>query len=253
MDTRSAFLSTSKTLLSAMHELFGYRIVGNTTAIAVLSVNVHDVEAYAGVTTPAVVALRQVSAAEFNAFHLLFNESSVVLAFSWLDTYLSEVEETMFLHDPTSLGESVEIKLGKVLSCASLDELIHDLARKRARERGQWGLKNRISELKKRHDFQFDASDADLEWMSDFRNNLIHNRRVGAFKTNKGKVQYTETSRRDARVNTEVRRFMSLTFSLLSQLYVSCAGQLNISRRFLHHRQNLELIESFSRVWPADA
>lgn len=253
MDTRSAFLSTSKTLLRAMHELACYRIVGNTTSVAVLSVNVQDVEAYAGATTPAIVALRQVNAAEFNAFHLLFNESSIVLAFSWLDTYLSEVEEAMFLHDPASLGESVEIKLGKVLSCASLDELIHDLARKRARERSQWGLKNRINELKKRHAFQVDTSDADLEWMSDFRNNLVHNRRVGAFKTHRGKVQYAEMDRREAKASAEVRRFMFLTFSLLSHLYVSCAAQLAISRRFPHHRQNLELIERFSRAWPADA
>lgn len=232
-----------------MHELSSYRIVGSTSILATLSVNLRDINLYQDNHTPAIKEIRSISAKEFNGFYLLFNESSIVLAYSWLDTYLSEVEETMFLHDPTSLGESVEIKLGKVLSCASLDELIHDLARRRARERGQWGLKNRISELKKRHGFQITVSDSDIEWMSDFRNNLVHNRRIGAFKTVKGKVQYMDATRRDGQAHNDIKRFMSLSFTLLGQLYKECSNHLGLTRRFSQHRQNMELIERFPHLW----
>jgi hypothetical protein len=249
MDTRKAFLSTSKTLMHAMHELSSYRIVGSTSILAILSVNLRDRDLYKDNTTPAIKDIRSISASEYQGFHLLFNESSIVLAYSWLDTYLSEVEETMFLHDPTSLGESVEIKLGKVLSCASLDELIHDLARRRARERGQWGLKNRVSELKKRHDFEITVSDSDLEWMSEFRNNLIHNRRIGSFKTSKGKVQYTEATRRDGQAHDDIKRFLRLSFTLLGQLYTTCADHLGITRRFAQHRHNMDLIGRFAGLW----
>lgn len=249
MDTREAFLSTSNTLMHAMQELSNYRIVGNTALIATLSVHVEHKSLYDDNKTPAIENLRSISAGEFHLFSLLFNESSIVLAFSWLDTYLSEIEELIFLHNPESLGISVEIKFGKILSCSTIDELIHDLARKRSRERGQWGLKNRINELKKRHDFQITVKDSDLDWMSDFRNNLIHNRRIGSFSAKKGIVQYSGISRREASAHDDVKRFMALSFTLLGELYTACATQLGITRRYPRHRKNLEFIERFPRIW----
>lgn len=249
MDTREAFLSTSNTLMHAMQELCNYRAFGNTALIATLSVNAIDKEVYESDDSPAIKELKKISPTEYNVFSMLYNESSIVLAYSWLDTYLSEIEEVIFLNNPESLGVSVEVKFGKVLACKTIDELIHDLAKKRSRERGQWGLKNRVAELNKRHGFSISVPDSELEWISEFRNSLIHNRRVSSFSPKKGVVKYSTVSRRAANEHDEVKRFIGLSFKILSELYTSCAIQLGITRRFPKHRKNLEFISRFPNLW----
>jgi hypothetical protein len=253
MDTRSAFLRTSNTLFHAMHELATYRIVGNTASLAILSVHVEHKDTYTPPDTPAIAELRSIGALEYNVFRVLSNESAIVLAVAWLDTFLSEVEEVLFLDDPTSLGESVQIKLGKVLSCSSLQELIHDLARRRTREKGQWSLKSRVSELRDRYSLSLNVSEQDLNWLAELRNALVHDRRVGEFKTVKGKIQYAPTNRRHAKALEDVRRCMSISFSLMAELYVACSVKLGITRRFPSHRSNLKFITGFDQVWSTHA
>ena len=223
MNTGKAFLNTSRTLFNVMSEFASYRIVGNTANIAILGVNVIDREAYEDVKLPVIEQLKKVAPSEFISFQRLFGESSIVLAYSWLDTYLSEVEESLFLHDPASLGENVQIKLGKLLSSGSIDEVVHDLAKRRAREKGNWSLKNRITELREKYGLSILIDEKDIEWLSDTRNNIIHNRRVGEFQTKKGKVSYKSIERKKANSKNEIDKYMSLVVSILSQLYLECA------------------------------
>jgi hypothetical protein len=250
MDTRQAFLGTAQTLLRAYTELSHFRIVGNTTIIGILSVNVTEKDQYPEQDTPAIHAMRKITPAEFNSYSQLYNESSIIISYSWLDAFLSELEEALFLHDPMSLGESIPVKLGKILSLSSIEELIHDIAKRRTREKGQWGLKNRIVELKDRHKLTFTISEGELEWMSNLRNSLIHNRRTGEYKSAKGQVRY-EISERIREQNTEnVANFLSLSFQLISELYAEGAKAIGISSRFPKHRKNLELIYRIQRSFP---
>lgn len=250
MDTRRAFLSTARTLLQALHELAHYRIVGNTVSIAVVSVHVQDRETYTKQITPAIDAIRKVGPQEFHSFMRLFEESSIIIAYSWLDSFLSELEEALYLHDPASLGESVQIKLGKLLSSASIDEIVHDIAKRRIREKAQWGLKGRIAELTDRHKIKLSVTDADLEWVSDLRNNLVHNRRIGVYKTRKGKITYEATERRQIKDQDQVQRFLSLVFTIFAELYVDGSTAIGLTARFPQHRRNIQFIEAMARAWP---
>jgi hypothetical protein len=252
MDTRRAFLNTSRTLLQAFIELAHYRIVGNTASIAILSVHERDKDQYDAADLPAIEAIRMVGPREFHSFGLLFDESSMIIAYSWLDTFLAELEETLFLHDPASLGESVQVKLGKVLSSGSIHELVHDIAKRRTREKGQWGLKNRITDLKCHHKLRFKTTEYELEWISDLRNNLIHNRRIGEYKTEKGKLRYEQTERKQINDRDLVQRFLSLVFQLLAELYTEGSKAIGITGRFAQHRFNLKLIASFNKPWSAN-
>jgi len=249
MDTRSAFLSTTRTLAHALAELASYRIVGNTAFNAILEVNVLERQAHAAVTVAAVERLRRITPAELYAFNVVFNESAAVVGQAWLDSYLSEVEEALYLHDPASLGESVQVKLGKVLACTGIDELVHDLARRRVREKAQWGLRGRLAELRDRYKFAFSVSDDDLDWMSDLRNNLVHNRRVGEFITGAKRVRYNKAKRQSVGADQEVQRFLKLVAHLLGDLYTGCAAALEISARNPGHRRNMRLIRALRRAW----
>ena len=249
MDTRNAFLNTSRTLLFAMTEMASFRIVGNTISVATVSVHFSDKKAYEGIEVPAIAAIRKISPNEFAAFDSVYKESSIVLSYAWLDTFLSEAEEALFLHDPSTLGDNVQIKLGKVLGSSSIDELVHDIARRKTREKSQWGLKNRVAELMIKYGIRVSVEDGELDWMSQTRNNITHNRQVGAYRMGGGKVTYEGVERRRTD-DHDVERFLWLVFALLAQLYVETAGALGINKRFPAHRRNLKFIDMFAHAWP---
>lgn len=58
------------------------------------------------------------------------DESYVTLSYSWMETYLAVVEEALYLNDPRSLGDNIQVKLGKILETDSIAELVHDAAKK---------------------------------------------------------------------------------------------------------------------------
>lgn len=247
MDIRRAFMESSGTLLRALSELSHYRIVGNTVGIAALSVHVCDRGRYVEPDTPAIAAIRAIAPLELALYTKLFHESSIIVAYSWLEAFVGELEEVFFLHDPVSLGEETQVKLGKVLAAGSIDELIHDLARRRVRERAQWGLRNRVAELRKRKQLAISVRDDDLEWLGSLRNDLVHNRRVGEYRIAGGRTEY-RVSDRERDGAEEVRRYLSLVFQLLSELYVESAKALRVTSRFAKHKRNLELIGVIQRL-----
>ncbi len=105
MDSREAFLKAASTLVHGYFQLTLYRITGNTAQICILDVNVRNRGLYESVDLPVVKELRNVTPHEYSYFDVIFQESSVVLAFSWLEAILAEVEEALYLKNPANLGE----------------------------------------------------------------------------------------------------------------------------------------------------
>jgi hypothetical protein len=195
---------------------------------ATLSINVIEPQLYEEIHLPAVDTLRIVSASEFRSFDTLFHESSVVLAYSWLDSFLGEIEEALYLHNPANLGDNVQIKLGKILNANSIDEVIHDLIRRRVRERSQWSLPNRVNELRQQAAFKFSVSHEDLEWASDLRNNIVHNRHYGAFQVSRRRVSYRSLKRESTAARETVARFLGIA-KLATPCTISTTERVNPS------------------------
>jgi hypothetical protein len=196
MDVRRPFLESILNLVHGFEELARYRVVGNTAMVATLTVNAIDPDKHKTLPLEAIQRLRSVTAPEFQAFKTLYEETSIVLAYSWLDSFVAQVEEALYLHDPSNLGESIQIKLGKVLNAPSLDELIHDLIRRRIRERSQWGLANRIADLRHQPGFTIHVDPRDIEWAAEIRNNIIHSRQHGSFRVSRKKLTYQALRRK---------------------------------------------------------
>lgn len=243
MDIRKAFLDSATTILAAFVELANFRIVGNTAEIAILSVNVIDHETYKGIDLPAIKGLRSISPTEYSMYSQLFNEASLILAYAWLDALLSDVEEAMYLHDPSTLGENVQIKLGKVLGSESVDEIVHDIARRKVREKGMWGLRGRLSHLQEAYTIEVQVSEEDVDWVTSTRNALMHDRRIGQYSLHSRGVTYRQVERRIVGNIEIARRSLTVLFQLSANLYTECARILRITRRFPRHRANMDLIE----------
>lgn len=249
MDVRHAFLKTSRTIFHAMQELGSYIVVGNSASINILKVNYFEKEKYENSKNPIISDIKKIPAEVFYSFTSLFNESSIVLSYSWLETYLSEMEEILFLHDPSSIGESVQIKLGKVISCKDINELVHDVAKRKVRDKSQWGIKNRISEIKEKYGVNISVSEKQLEWVSDFRNNVVHNRRPGSFKTNSKKAEYVNHPNKGAISRDDVNEFIHIVFKLMSELYQGISKTLGISMKYKSHKYNIEYVKFMEKTW----
>jgi len=250
MDIRTAFLDTSRTVLQAFVELASYRATGLTAKIAFLSVNATDRETYANSQIPAVLELKKIGPRAYYAFDILFQDSSIVFSYSWLDTYLAELEEALYLHDPMSLGERVEVKLGKILSSNDIPSLVHEIARKKVKEKSGWGLKNRIHELQKTYAVVITTTESDLEWLSEIRNNIAHNRRLGEFSTGRKKVAYRALSARHPEEDETVLRFLGLVFSVITQLYLEGSRVMGVTAKFPKHRSIVKHLAAVKKAFP---
>jgi hypothetical protein len=242
MDARDAFMRTAQTIFIAHDELVHFRIAGLTAKIAILQANVYERGLHEASDLSAVVELRKVGPRDFNHFALLFDELSIILAYSWVDTFLSQLEEALYLHNPASLGESIQIKLGKILSSPSVGDLLHEIARRRTRDKGAWSLKGRLVDIDEQHDVKTTVLNADVDWFSELRNNLVHNRRPGAYKAHRSKISYETVSRKKGG-DAEVKRALGIAFRLLADMYENGSRALGISRRFARHKANMNLVQ----------
>ncbi len=245
MDLREPFIETTRTITQAMLDMSGYRIVGNSIVVATLSVNVNEIASYPQPDTMAISYLRRISPRELYSFQKILSESSIALAYAWLDSYLSEVEEALLLSDPSSLGENIPVKLGKIISSNSIESLVHDLVRKRLRDR-QISLKNRISDIRDRHGLEIDMKDEQLEWISSTRNLIIHNRRLGVFEVEGVSVTYKSV---EQVAKVDAVEFLYLCFYLLRSLYTSCAKRLGIPDTNDRHSANLRMLHHVELAW----
>ena len=252
MDPRSAFASSVFTLFAAFSQLAQYRITGNTAVVAIALANTTERSACELSGLKSVEMLTRVSPEEHATFSLLFHESTVVLAYSWLEAFLGEVEEALMLSDPSSLGESVQVKLGKILDMKSIEELIHDLARRRIRDRSQWGLSNRIEDLQKHFGIKISIKADDIRSLAELRNEIIHNRRPGVFELKGKRVSYKP--RRDVKTlgQRESEQALGQIFQLMADLYEGSAKKLKLTAKFAAHKRNLGLIAILRRAWPQE-
>lgn len=252
MDIKDAFLNTAHTLLHAMMELSQYRIVGLTVQASILSVHVAHRDRYIESDLPAIEELNKITPNEFNCFKTLFQESSIIIAYSWLDTFLSELEEALFLHNPLSMGENVQIKFGKIISSPTIEDLVHDIAKRKTREKGGWSLKNRILELKNSYKIETSVTEKELEWVSESRNTLVHNRRIGDFKITNGKVEYELGNRWLIKRDEQIQYLLAIIFALLADLYIQGAEAIGITLKLARHRQNIELATAIKQAYPKE-
>lgn len=249
MDSRIAFLKAASTLLHGFFQLCHYRIVGNSMQICILDVNVKDRELYKSIDLPIVEELKKVTPWDYRYFEGIFQESSIVLAFSWLETFLAEVEEALYMMSPANLGEQVQVKLGKILNTGSIEELLHDIVKRRVRERSQWSLANRFKELREHQGFSFTTSEKDIEWISTKRNEIIHDRRIGLFQVNRKRVTYEPVRGKPPIRHGDVNRFLNITANSVADLYDGACRALKITSRFSKHRQTKRLIASWRKIW----
>ena len=253
MDSRNAFLKAVSTLVAGFAQLAHYRIAGNIAIMCILDVNALDRERYKCVDLAAVQNLKTVRVQEYKDFASIFQESSMVLAFSWLESFLAEVEEALYLKNPANLGEQVEVKLGKILHAASIEGLLHDIIRRRIRDRSQWSVANRLKDLQEHHSFTFAASQEDMEWISETRNDIIHCRRSGRFQVKGKRVTYESVQRQAPIGQDEVDRFLHIVANAVVDLYAGACRALTITARFPVHRQTLRLIDVWRTLWPLKA
>jgi hypothetical protein len=201
---------------------------------------------------PVLEELRTVSPREFLSFDVTYQESSMVLAYSWLESFLDDVDEAFYLMDPTTLGDQLQVKLGKILESKSVEELLHDIIRRRVRDRSQWSLLSRLKDLRDRHEMQFSVPNGDIEWMTRRRNQIVHDRRIGKYQVKKRRVTYESVSR-ETSDSEETERFLRTAANVVVDLYENTARALGITARFKLHHQNLEMIASWRGVWSRKA
>lgn len=250
VDPRAAFISSASTLLVAFSQLASFRIVGNTAVVATGLANTVERKKCEEVDLQCVRLLHKVTAQDHAIFNLLFRESTVVLAYSWLEAFLSEVEEMLFLSTPSNLGESVQVKLGKVLEMSSIEELIHDLTRRRVRERSQWGLANRIKDLQDSYGFTTSLQLDEIRSFAELRIEIIHNRRPGTFELKGKKIRYQPRADKKALEDEETIRALSDIFVLMADLYESSSRYLKLKPRTPGHAENMKLLGTLRRAWP---
>ena len=249
MDPRQAFLKSASTLVHGFFQLTQYRITGNTAQMCILDVHVRNRELYRDVELPIVTEIMKITPADFSHYVTIFQESSVVLAFSWLESFLAEVEEALYLQNPAHLGEQIQVKLGKILDAGSLEELLHDIVRRRVRDRSQWSLSNRFADLKEHHGFTFASAESDVEWMSLIRNKVIHDRRIGLYQVKKKRVTYEPVADKKEVGGDEAQRFLHIAANSIVDLYDGASRALKITSRNAQHREIVKVIASWRKLW----
>lgn len=175
------------------------------------------------------------------------DESYITLSYSWLETYLFIVEEALYLHDPRSLGDNIQIKLGKILETDSVAELVHDAVKKRLKEKSSWGLKNRIADLKDIYKLNIPQDNKILEYISRTRNDLVHDKNPGEFTVTAGKVKYT--NRRKNQETIDTNDYLDKVFNLTIDLFSETSRKLKIDRRSATYRSLEDACEKFRHVF----
>jgi len=253
MDTRHAFLESAESFIAGIHDLMCFRIVGNSISVITLQVNAIHRKKYAKSKLPVIQHLREIAPYELFTYEKVYAESSIIFAYAILDSFLSEVEEVIFLHNPVSLGEDIQIKLGKILTVTKLEDLVHEIAKRRTRERAFWSLQRRLSDLKDRHDIAVSLEENQIDWLSKTRNEITHNRRSGAFTVKGQSVSYHRTKLAGDSQRLVVENSLCLICNIIRDLYLGTCRYLGINRRFALHKANLLVVDRLGKLWQPKA
>lgn len=244
---KSAFIESSSTLIVALAELGARMLVDIMLRRNVKEVMDLPESAKNVLKSHGAAGIAKMTPSGFGVLTSHLDESYVTLSYSWLETYLSIVEETLYLHDPRSLGDNIQIKLGKILETESVAELVHDAVKKRLKEKSAWGLKNRISELKEVYGLKIPQSNDELDEISRIRNDLVHNKKIGDFKVTDGRITYVQRDKMRETIVTE--DYLHKVFNLTIDLFCEASKTLNIDRRNKKYRKLEEASEHFRHVF----
>lgn len=188
--------------------------------------------------------LRKISPQDLFAYEKHFYESHVIIMYSLLDSYISELTQALLVSFPNKIGENKSVTLGKILNMQSREDLILGLAKKLAREWGQWSLKNRVDKLIDLFSLQTDALLPDLNEMGERRNKLIHDRSYGEIKADNQEVKYCEHDGNSGVICLECRtRYRREVVSCIAFLYSASAPLLGINKKFKIHKENIGMLE----------
>jgi len=218
-------------------------IDSNSAIIATLDVNLVGHGDYENINLRAINEIKSINPREFSNFEKIFYESSMIFAFSMLDSFLSEVEEALFLHNPNNIGESVQVKFGKIIESADIYELIHDIAKKKVKERSQWGLLSRLKEIVDSNSLAICYDEEEIKWLSRMRNSIVHNKRLGSFEVIGKSVTYKSVEKQQKVDNETANKFIKIASKTMSELYLKSCCCMGITKRFKQHKINSEILE----------
>lgn len=244
LDSRRAFLDAATTLIAGYLQLASYKLVGNTAQICLLEVNALDKLSYKDLNVRAIRELQAIGAREFEVFVDVFQDSSIILAISWLESFVLEVEEALYLQNPRNLGEQVQVKLGKIVDADSIEKLLHDVIRRRIRERSQWGLANRLRDLEQNHGFNFTIDHSEIDWATRLRNEVVHNKRMGAYHVKRKRVSYRAASEKKRKGHEDVDNVIRVVGTTIVDLYGGACAALKINGRFRSHTRIKQMLNS---------
>lgn len=226
---KDSFLESSSTLILGFVELASKRIVENTLRIGIIELQYLPPDLKKILKVHKANSICSKSEAFFDNFLNHLDESYVTVSYSWLESYLSLVEEVLYLNDPRSLGDNIQIKLGKILETESITKLIHDAIKKRLKEKSSWGLKNRINDLKDSYSINFETKDQALDFLSNTRNELVHNKKYGDFTVIGGKISYEH--RHNVSKPIIAKEYLDGVLGLIVELFFVTSKKLEIDNR----------------------
>ena len=244
---KNIFLDSSITLIIAFAELASRRLVDAELRRGVKELQSLPQAAKLVLRSHNAFVISEMSEAKFEVLAEHLNESYITLSYSWLETYLSIVEEALYLHDPRSLGDNIQIKLGKILETDSVATLVHDAVKKRLKEKSGWGLKSRVSDLRETYELKMLQSDEELDFISKTRNDLVHDKKVGDFAASAGKIKYKPRSA--ARIKTNADKYLDVTLGLTIDLFCEASKKLRIDKRNEKYKQIEKVCDAFRNAF----
>jgi len=248
---KDIFLESSETLLICFVELATRKLVDADLRIGVSALQALPNAAKSVLRIHNANAISEMTSEKFKILTSHLDESYITLSYSWLETYLSVVEEVLYLHDPRSLGDNIQIKLGKILGTESVVELIHDAVKKRLKEKSSWGLRNRVSDLKETYDIKITHSDTEIDFISKTRNDLVHDKKIGDFAVSEGKIKYKYRNHSRRKINANF--YLDAVLNLTIDLFCETSKRLNIDRRNKKYKHLEQVCDSFRKAFKDDS
>jgi hypothetical protein len=244
---KEVFIRSSQTLIIAFAELGARIYVDSILRRGLGEVHALSQDARRSVAAVGAPTIASMAKEAFGVLTSHLDESYVTLSYSWMETYLTVVEEALYLNDPKSLGDNIQVKLGKILETDSIAELVHDAAKRRVRDKSAWGLKSRIADLRELYGLHLPYTDDDLEEIARTRNLLVHDKKVGDFKVQKGKVTYAHRQKYEERPAS--KNYVHRVVNLSLDLFLETSKLLRVDRRNQGFRDLERLCENFRHVF----
>jgi len=169
----------SSCVVRGLVRLVGARIVGNTTLISLLSLNVARLEErYDPEGAHEILqSLENVRFHEFQSFVEVTTSSLLVYAAATLDSFLTDTARFLYLRHLDKLGEGRSLTLGKLLAAPSRASILNQLVKKKVRDIAFWPFLRRVEYLSNTFGLAISLDESvrrNLEKYSGVRNAVVH-------------------------------------------------------------------------------